>query len=86
MDSDYDNALAFVLRWEGGFANNPYDSGGRTMKGVTQRVYEDPATGGRRHVGQRLWADDTTSLRGVQRAGRCRALLFNSRGALPPLC
>ena len=21
MDSDYDNALAFVLRWEGGFAN-----------------------------------------------------------------
>jgi lysozyme family protein len=44
MDSSYDNplafALAFVLRWEGGFANDSYDSGGRTMKGVTQRVYD----------------------------------------------
>ncbi len=40
MDANYANALAFVLRWEGGFANNPYDSGGRTMKGVTQRVYD----------------------------------------------
>jgi len=40
MDSSFDNALAFVLRWEGGFSNDPRDSGGRTMKGVTQRVYD----------------------------------------------
>src|SRR5271155_1054971 len=39
MDDAYNNALTFVLRWEGGFANDPNDSGGRTMKGVTQRVY-----------------------------------------------
>lgn len=39
MDSAYPDALAFVLRWEGGFVNDPADRGGRTMKGVTQRVY-----------------------------------------------
>jgi lysozyme family protein len=32
--------LAFVLAREGGFSNNPNDSGGATMKGVTQRVYD----------------------------------------------
>jgi lysozyme family protein len=40
MDDAYNNALAFVLRWEGGFVNDPNDHGGRTMKGVTQRVYD----------------------------------------------
>ena len=39
MDSAYNNALAFVLRWEGGFVDDPRDRGGRTMKGVTQNVY-----------------------------------------------
>jgi lysozyme family protein len=39
MDANYGNALKFVLRWEGGFADVPGDAGGRTMKGVTQRVY-----------------------------------------------
>ncbi len=40
MDDAYANALAFVLRWEGGFVNDPNDHGGRTNKGVTQRVYD----------------------------------------------
>jgi lysozyme family protein len=40
MDNKYTNSLAFVLRWEGGFADVPGDAGGRTMKGVTQRVYD----------------------------------------------
>ncbi len=40
MDDAYNDALAFVLRWEGGFVNDPNDHGGRTMKGVTQRVYD----------------------------------------------
>lgn len=35
----YAKALPFVLRMEGGFANHPNDPGGRTMRGVTQRVY-----------------------------------------------
>jgi len=34
-------ALPFVLRWEGGFVDHPKDPGGRTNKGVTQRVYDD---------------------------------------------
>jgi lysozyme family protein len=32
--------LAFVLRWEGGFVDDPDDPGGRTNKGVTQKVYD----------------------------------------------
>jgi lysozyme family protein len=39
MDAAYNDALAFVLRWEGGFVDDPQDHGGRTMKGVTQNVY-----------------------------------------------
>jgi len=33
-------ALEFVLRWEGGYVNDPQDRGGATNKGVTQRVYD----------------------------------------------
>ena len=35
----FDGALPFILRWEGGFVDHPSDPGGRTNKGVTQRVY-----------------------------------------------
>jgi lysozyme family protein len=34
------SALPFVLRWEGGLVDHPADPGGRTNKGVTQRVYD----------------------------------------------
>jgi lysozyme family protein len=33
-------ALPFVLRWEGGFIDHPDDPGGRTNRGVTQKVYD----------------------------------------------
>lgn len=33
-------ALKFTLQWEGGFSDNPHDSGGATMKGITQRVFD----------------------------------------------
>lgn len=36
----FEAALPFVLRWEGGFVDHPADPGGRTNKGVTQRVYD----------------------------------------------
>lgn len=36
----FDQALAFVLRWEGGYSNHPSDPGGATNKGITQRVYD----------------------------------------------
>jgi lysozyme family protein len=34
-------ALTEILRHEGGYADHPKDPGGRTMLGVTQRVWED---------------------------------------------
>lgn len=41
MSADgFEPALAFVLRWEGGFVDNPADPGGRTNKGITQKVYD----------------------------------------------
>lgn len=36
----FNDALPFILRWEGGFVDHPADPGGRTNKGVTQRVYD----------------------------------------------
>ena len=40
-DAALESALKFVLRWEGGFVDHPNDPGGRTNKGVTQKVYDD---------------------------------------------
>ena len=40
MTTTFDDALHFVLRWEGGLSDDPDDRGGRTMKGITQRVYD----------------------------------------------
>lgn len=36
----FDRALAFTLRWEGGFVNDPADPGGATNKGITQKVFD----------------------------------------------
>ena len=36
----FTSALPFVLRWEGGFVDHPNDPGGRTNKGITQKVYD----------------------------------------------
>jgi lysozyme family protein len=36
----YPKALRFILRWEGGFVDDPADRGGRTNRGVTQRTYD----------------------------------------------
>lgn len=35
----FGDGLRFVLRWEGGFADDPADPGGRTNRGVTQKTY-----------------------------------------------
>ena len=38
--SDFNKMLGFVLRMEGGYANNPYDRGGATNKGITHKTYD----------------------------------------------
>lgn len=35
----FQKALKFVLKWEGGYTNNPNDKGGATNKGITQYTY-----------------------------------------------
>ena len=40
MTDRFPTCLAFVLKAEGGFVDNPNDPGGATNKGVTQRVYD----------------------------------------------
>jgi len=35
----FDKALKFILKWEGGYVNNPKDKGGATNKGITQNTY-----------------------------------------------
>ena len=48
MKHNWEEALAHVLKYEGGYVNHKDDPGGRTNLGVTQRVWEEwtgkPAT------------------------------------------
>ena len=37
--ADYKVHIPFLEKWEGGWSNDPDDSGGATMKGVTLRTY-----------------------------------------------
>lgn len=39
--SGFDRSIRFVLRWEGGYANNPADPGGETNFGISKRSYPD---------------------------------------------
>jgi len=48
MKENWEEALAHVLKYEGGYVNHPSDPGGMTNLGVTKRVWEEwtgkPAT------------------------------------------
>ncbi len=37
--SNFDAALEFVLKWEGGYVNDPDDPGGETRYGISKRAY-----------------------------------------------
>jgi len=36
----FETCLSETLKWEGGWSNHPQDTGGATMRGVIQRVYD----------------------------------------------
>lgn len=38
--ANIDKLIPFILKWEGGFVNDPTDKGGATNKGVTLATYE----------------------------------------------
>jgi len=37
--TDFDRAIAFVFKWEGGYVNDPRDPGGETHWGISKRAY-----------------------------------------------
>jgi len=41
MKKDFDKALKFVLKWEGGYNNDPRDPGGETKYGISKRSYPE---------------------------------------------
>lgn len=53
--ADYKILKPFILKWEGGFVNDPNDSGGATNKGVTLATY-------RRYKGESATVDDLKAI------------------------
>ena len=53
--ADYRILKPFILKWEGGFVNDPNDSGGATNKGVTLATY-------RRFKGESATVDDLKAI------------------------
>lgn len=49
-DDLYEDALEFVLRWEGGYVNHPLDKGGATNYGITQDTYNVFTKGAKKDV------------------------------------
>lgn len=39
MKNNFNKAVEFVLKWEGGYSNNPHDPGGETKFGISKRAY-----------------------------------------------
>jgi lysozyme family protein len=56
----WDRAISFVLKWEGGYVNNPADKGGETNMGITQGTLANAIAQGLIIVGE-----------GVDTGGRC---------------
>lgn len=39
MRENFNKAMEFVLKWEGGYSNNPSDPGGETNYGISKRAH-----------------------------------------------
>ena len=39
--NDFDKAVKFTLKWEGGYSNDPNDPGGETKYGISKRSYPE---------------------------------------------
>ena len=78
--ADYRILKPFILKWEGGFVNDPNDSGGATNKGVTLATY-------RRYKGasasvadlKAITDEDWTAIFKVTYWDKCRADEINSQ-------
>ena len=64
--ADIKNLIPIILKWEGGFANDPTDRGGATNKGVTIATYEAyckkkglprPSVADLKHISDAHWRD-----------------------------
>lgn len=39
MNNNFEKAIKFVLKWEGGYSNNPNDPSGETKYGISKKSY-----------------------------------------------
>ena len=73
--ADYKILKPFILRWEGGFVNDPNDSGGATNKGVTLRTLRNY------RAARRLPAPSVEDLRNISDAEWTEIFLLMYWGA-----
>ena len=41
MKENFDRAFGFLMKWEGGYVNDPNDPGGETNWGISKRIFPD---------------------------------------------
>lgn len=70
MERNFPEALAHTLRFEGGWSNNPNDPGGATMKGVTQRTYNQ-------YLGRQASQDELRNISDAEVAAIYRKLYWD---------
>lgn len=73
--ADYRELTPFILKWEGGFVNDPNDSGGATNKGVTLRTLRNY------RAARRLPAPSVEDLRNISDAEWTEIFLLMYWGA-----
>jgi lysozyme family protein len=70
QQDNFDACVALVLTYEGGFSDNPYDAGGATNFGITQRTLEA-------FLGHACTVDDVRNLSSTTAAAIYRANYWN---------